>query len=79
MVIVAMLAVWWHRPVVSSQVLVTALLAVVLLYEPNAVMRGSFWLFFPLSLLWFIRCRTDYRCSPLRRSGGGGRGVACSG
>jgi len=45
MISVAMLAVWFQRPVVSSQVLAAALLAV-LLYDPSAIMSGSFWLSF---------------------------------
>lgn len=45
MVTIAMLAVWLRRPVASSQVLATALLAV-LIYDPLSVMNGSFWLSF---------------------------------
>jgi competence protein ComEC len=45
MISVAMLALWLQRPVASSQVLATALLAV-LIYDPSSVMNGSFWLSF---------------------------------
>ena len=45
MVTVAMLAVWLQRPLIPSQVLSIALLAV-LLYDPSAVISGSFWLSF---------------------------------
>ena len=45
MICVAMIAVWVRRPLVSSTVLSSALF-VVLLYDPTAVMSGSFWLSF---------------------------------
>jgi len=45
MISVAMTAVWLQRPLMSSQVLSAALLAV-LLYDPTAVLNGSFWLSF---------------------------------
>ena len=45
MVIVAMMAIWSQRPVIPSQILAIALIAV-LLYDPTAVISGSFWLSF---------------------------------
>jgi len=45
MISIAMLAIWRQQPIVASQVLATALLAV-LLYDPTAVINGSFWLSF---------------------------------
>jgi competence protein ComEC len=45
MVVVAMLAILLQRPVIPSQILAIALLAV-LLYDPSAVINGSFWLSF---------------------------------
>ncbi|WP_455208405.1 DNA internalization-related competence protein ComEC/Rec2, partial [Kaarinaea lacus] len=45
MVIITMLAVWSQRPIIPSQILAITLLAV-LLYDPAAVITGSFWLSF---------------------------------
>lgn len=45
MVSVAMLAIWSQRPIVPSKILAIALFAV-LLYDPVAVISGSFWLSF---------------------------------
>jgi len=45
MVCIAMLAIWLQRPVLPGQVLAVAVLAV-LLYDPSAVISGSFWLSF---------------------------------
>ncbi|MCI0504671.1 MAG: DNA internalization-related competence protein ComEC/Rec2 [Gammaproteobacteria bacterium] len=45
MVSVAMLAIWLQRPMIPSQILAIALFAV-LLYDPSAVINGSFWLSF---------------------------------
>ncbi|WP_455365258.1 DNA internalization-related competence protein ComEC/Rec2 [Kaarinaea lacus] len=45
MVTVVMLAIWLQRPIVPGQVLSIALMAV-LLYDPSAVISGSFWLSF---------------------------------
>jgi len=45
MVCIAMLAIWLQRPVIPSQVLAAAVIAV-LLYDPSAVISGSFWLSF---------------------------------
>lgn len=45
MVMVAMLAIWSQRSVIPSQILSIALMAV-LIYDPTAVISGSFWLSF---------------------------------
>ncbi len=45
MVIITMIAIWLQRPVIPSQVLAVTLVAV-LLYDPSAVISGSFWLSF---------------------------------
>jgi len=45
MIGIAMLAIWRQQPIVPGQVLAIALLAV-LLYDPTAVISGSFWLSF---------------------------------
>ncbi|WP_455219431.1 DNA internalization-related competence protein ComEC/Rec2 [Kaarinaea lacus] len=45
MVAVAMMAIWSQRSLIPSQILAIALVAV-LLYDPSAVISGSFWLSF---------------------------------
>jgi competence protein ComEC len=45
MITVAMLAIWLQRPMIPSQILAIAVFAV-LLYDPSAVINGSFWLSF---------------------------------